>query len=499
MRKFALFLAAAMLLSCLAGCNPAVDPTNPTPSAPAPTDPAPTDPSAPTDPTDAPTDPADPTDAPTDPAPTDPPATDPAPTDPVPTDPPTTDPAPTDPPTTEPAPTEPVEEPSFLPGPTLVDKYGDTITSDEADLRQMAVDYMYAMANIKWTAGIRLDYSSYASKSLIYEPGQTYLGMVYNNNQNGFEAFLDVLDENNNHIGTQSGWGTAPGNSCATSIRHAWQQISPTTNYEYSADMLPCFPETGVLALGNIDWSGYSDNNTDTIVQKHDAQVIFQAYALTLPGDALVRFLGTGGHALMVTKNPTVVYNADGTIDMDKSYVYLTDQNNRLHTRREYPSSWEVDRAVTFASALADGYLPVTNAELQSGTTPTPTFELTLKPTVSAVQNGTVKGTVKSNHYINTVRMEVYSGDTVVASAQTHPYLKTCGFSSLGKQLKISELPAGKYKLVITAEVAFGSQTLVVMEFVRGESTASVSTGETAPAQLAQLVWTDDKRLERAW
>lgn len=489
MRKFALFLAVAMLLNCLAGCNPTVDPANPTPSAPVLADPTPTDP------TNAPTDPADPTDTPTNPAdPTDDP-TDPAPTDPLAP----TDPAPTDPP----APTDSVEEPSFLPGPTLVDKYGDTITSDEVDLRQMVVEYMYAMANIKWTAGIRLDYSSYASKSLIYEPGQTYLGMVYNNNQNGFEAFLDVLDENNNNIGTQAGWGTAPGNSCATSIRHAWQQISPTTNYEYSADMLPYFTSTGVLALGNIDWSGYRDNNTDTVVKKHDAQVIFQAYALTLPGDALVRFLGTGGHALMVTKNPTVVYNADGTIDMDKSYVYLTDQNNRLHTRREYPSSWEVDRAVSFASALKDGYLPVTNAELQSGTTPTPTFELTMKPTVSAVQNGTVKGTVKSNHYINTVRMEVFSGDTVVASAQTHPYLKTCGFSTLGKQLKISELPAGKYKLVITAEVAFGIQTLVVMEFVRGDATTA-STSASATAQqsavscaraVVELAWKEDKRI----
>ena len=28
------------------------------------------------------------------------------------------------------------------------------ITNDEVDLRQKVVDYMYAMANIKWTAGI---------------------------------------------------------------------------------------------------------------------------------------------------------------------------------------------------------------------------------------------------------------------------------------------------------------------------------------------------------
>ena len=406
-------------------------------------------------------------------------------------------------------PTDPVEEPaetvadpSFLPGPSLVDKYGEYITSDEADLREMVVDYMYAMANIKWTAGIRLDYSSYASSSLIYEPGKTYLGMVYNNNQNGFEAFLDVLDENNNHIGTESGWDTAPGNSCATSIRHAWQQVSPSVDYSYSADMMPYYTSTGVLPVGDIDWSVYDGSNTNSIVQQHDSQVIFQAYALMLPGDTLVRYLDNGGHALMLTKNPTVVYNADGTIDMNSSYVYLTDQNNRLHNRREYPSSWEVDRAVTFASALADGYLPVTCAELQRGSTPTPTFELTLKPTVSAVQNGTVKGTVKSNYFINTVRMEILSGDTLVVSAETHPYKKTCGFSSLGKQLNISDLPAGKYTLVITAEVAFGTQTLVVMEFIRSDSVSTVSSTNAQPQCtvscnhfVTELAWKEDKRI----
>jgi hypothetical protein len=46
------------------------------------------------------------------------------------------------------------------------------ITNDEVDLRQKVVDYMYAMANIKWTAGILLDYSNY-SATLVYEPGKT--------------------------------------------------------------------------------------------------------------------------------------------------------------------------------------------------------------------------------------------------------------------------------------------------------------------------------------
>jgi hypothetical protein len=87
-----------------------------------------------------------------------------------------------------------------------------------------------------------------------------------------------------------------------------------------------------------------------------------------------------------------------------------------------------------------------------------------------------------------------------VASAQTHPYLKTCGFSNLGKQLKISELPSGKYKLVITAEVAFGTQTLVVMEFVRGAASSSASaTAQQSAVSCARAVmemaWKEDKRI----
>ena len=481
MKKIALFLAAILLMTCVTGCTQTAVPntTNPTaqvqdPTNPVPTDPVPTDPTAvvPVPTTAAPTDPVATGAVPTEPAPTDPAATNPTPTTTTPTQPAATEPTATTPAATTPSYT--VADPIFLPGPSLVDKYGDFITSDEADLRKMAVDYMYAMANVKWTAGIRLDYSS-NSKSLVYEPGKTYLGVVYNNNANGFEAFLAVLDGNNKHIGTDAGWNTSPGNSCATSIRHAWQQISPTVDYGYSADMMPYYANTGILPVGNIDWSVYNGSNTNSIVEKHDSQVIAQAYAMMLPGDALVRYLDNGGHALMLTKNPTVVYKADGTIDMNNSFVYLTDQNNRLHNRRQYPSSWEVDRAVSFASALADGYLPVTCAELVSGKTATPTFELTMKPTVTAVQNGTVKGTVKSNYFINTVRIEIFSGDNLVASAETHPYKQTCGFSALGKELKIAELPTGKYKMVITADVAFGSQTLVVMEFVRGASAASSS------------------------
>lgn len=339
------------------------------------------------------------------------------------------------------------------------------ITSDEVDLRQMVVDYMYAMANVQWTAGITIDYSSYSS-SLVYESGKTYLGMVYNNNQNGFEAFMDLLDENNCHTGTITGWSSAVGNSCATSIEHAWQLVSATVDYGYSQDMMPYYKHTGVVPVGDIDWSCYNGTNTNSIIGQHDRQTIFEAYAQMLPGDALMRYQNNGGHALMLTKAPTVVRNEDGTINMAQSYLYLTDQNNRLHNRREYPSSWEVDRPMTFSNALQDGYLPVTVAELRDGIAPVPTFTVTA-PTAENLAAGNVKGNVRSNYCLNTLRMELRSGETLVATAVSHPYERSCGFSDLGKDLKIADLPAGQYTLTIIAEVGLATQTIVETTFTK--------------------------------
>lgn len=339
------------------------------------------------------------------------------------------------------------------------------ITSEEVDLRQMVVDYMYAMANIKWTAGPLLDYSSQGSPSLIYEPGKTYLGMVYNNNRTGLEVFQSILDENNQYIGTVTSWNASPGNSCATSIEHAWQLVSPTVEFEYSVDMLPYYEKTGVVAVGNIDWSCYNGSNTNSVINNNKRDDILEAYAAVLPGDAFVRYLDTGGHALMVTKEPTIVRNNDGTINMANSYIYLTDQNNRLHNRREYPSSWQVDNPVSFASALQDGYLPVTTAELRDGIAPVPTFEVSGMPTAEDLASGTVKGSVKSNYCINTVRMELVSGGKVVASSTDHPYTRNCGFKDLGKELNITALPSGKYTLTIVAEVGLGSKTIVEVTF----------------------------------
>ena len=341
------------------------------------------------------------------------------------------------------------------------------ITSDEVNLRQVAVQYMYDMAKVEWTAGPQMDYS-FNNKTLIYQPGEKYVGMVYNNCRNGLEAFKKALDENGKYKLEDVDWNTAPGNSCATSIKHAWQMVSPDVDYQYSIDMMPYYDDTGVAAIGNINWAAYDEKNTtNSILKNTEKKDVLEAYAMTLPGDAFMRYLDTGGHALMVTLEPVVVRDENGEIKPEESFVFLTDQNNVLNKLREYPSSWKVDHKVSFEQSYTDGWLPVTIPELVEGKCPVPEYEAEEAPAAEDLAAGNLKGAVKSNYCIMTVHVEVKKEEEVVACAEAHPYKKAYDLSQLNESLALAELPAGNYSLAVTVTVGLGSKTVAEIAFAK--------------------------------
>ncbi|MBQ7330302.1 MAG: hypothetical protein IJW94_00685 [Oscillospiraceae bacterium] len=339
--------------------------------------------------------------------------------------------------------------------------------------RKLAVKYMLDMANLKWSPDHDINFTEFGFDKLVYEAGKTYYGVVYNNNSTGFEKFCSVLDDNNTYLESNitwndwNGWNESPGNSCATSIEHAWQQISPTVEYGYSKDMMPYYKETNVLGVGDIDWSTYNGKNTNTILKGNDRMVVMEAYALTHLGDGVVRYWDNGGHALMITKEPEVYRNEDGSVNPVKSFLYLTEQNNYLNLRREYPSSWGVDMKMSFTEVYNQGYLPVTIAELQSDVVPNATFDVENEPTAEALAQGSLSCTVESNYCMNVVKVEILSGDEVVASAEDYPYKKVFPCKKLGEAVGLDELAAGEYTLKITAEVGLGSITLVNISFTK--------------------------------
>lgn len=321
---------------------------------------------------------------------------------------------------------------------------------ENLDLRQIAVDYMKAMASVEWTATARIDYT-FNSKSLIYEPGHKYLGMIYNNNRNGLENFNRALDAEGRYRLTDVGWDTAPGNSCATSIKHAWQLISPDVEFEYSVNMMPWYKDTHVLPIGNVSWDTYDGHNTtNSVLKMTDKNDLMEAYAMAKPGDGFMRYLDTGGHALMVTLEPHVVRNSEGRIDAERSEVFLTDQNNLMNTRRAYPSSWKVDRAMTFELAYTQGWLPVTVKELVEGKTVIPVFSLETGLTAEETE-------LTSNYCMTTVSLTLMK-DSGGAYAYTvfHPYLRSVSLREQMEGLRKSVESGVAYRLRIEAEVGLG-------------------------------------------
>ena len=97
---------------------------------------------------------------------------------------------------------------------------------------------------------------------------------------------------------------------------------------------------------------------------------MYESYAMMKPADGLV----CNGHVRMNSAVPTVVRNADGTIDPDASYTYVREQvcyvSHKNHLRiapdgTHYTAQGRVEYHNTFRQLLTEGYIPFTFAEFK--------------------------------------------------------------------------------------------------------------------------------------
>jgi hypothetical protein len=97
---------------------------------------------------------------------------------------------------------------------------------------------------------------------------------------------------------------------------------------------------------------------------------MFAAYAKVQAGDALDTTAAAGGHVILVM-GKHVVYNADGSIDPDRSYIHTLEQTPGPVSRGVENHSWneELGEVVydiykeknsSFTSLFNSGYLPIT-------------------------------------------------------------------------------------------------------------------------------------------
>lgn len=171
-----------------------------------------------------------------------------------------------------------------------------------------------------------------------------------------------------------------------------------------------------------------------------DYQALYQTYALTQPGDAMVHFENTLGHAIMVV-DMNVVYNQDGTINGDESTITLLEQGSG-HESRQSRDTWgsytqsahsghskfvddckycagymedeniwalDYDRQVrTFKTMAENNYLAVTCEELVNPAAKIAASRITDSKS-NATITGVYSGTLASTYRVSHITLDVFN------------------------------------------------------------------------------------------
>ena len=119
--------------------------------------------------------------------------------------------------------------------------------------------------------------------------------------------------------------------------------VSGSITASSSAHFYP-WTDKGLVAVGDYVWDGIdlSDLNkivTSKVTSKNGEQTMFEAYALCIPGDTIASRWTSGssviGHARLISAEPTLIRNNDGSINGARSYLTVYEQCSSFNKNRE--------------------------------------------------------------------------------------------------------------------------------------------------------------------
>lgn len=300
--------------------------------------------------------------------------------------------------------------------------------------RDTAEATMRAMATVLWQAQEDVEYSlssgvpyaeAAANKRLAVRAGRIYRGMIYSYGNSSLDAFMGYTGAPEGGVYPLSGldWlavgGKASlsriGNDCSGALVSAWNSTGATVPAK--ATNLMC-ADNGFLPVG--EYISDPAQNADThlvTTQQNGEQVMYRAYAQLQKADGVVRRKGSSGHARMVVRNHTE-YNADGTINGDRSYIIALEQTSTLQRgekrvfdtrlQKTVYAIYGVDVMYTYQKLCADGYLPITCREFID---PAPIPEPQVTDSLTAHSADTLlAGTIHANRCISHVTVTVTDG-----------------------------------------------------------------------------------------
>lgn len=216
----------------------------------------------------------------------------------------------------------------------------------EQEMRDAIVDFMYFTKTYLWTPSESVYYlrntKDTADKMLqgtVYG-GLPYVGVASGNcyrmmdyiNEYGILDMRKALPALNTKESLSMSDLKYFGSQCSISVYWGWGRLINSAKYQWTYH---CVPNRDFIILGDMvvedvdQWS--AAYNTTLACHENGEQVMYGNYAAAKKADGLVYYIqsssGDGaGHLMMIYEDAHVVYNEDGTINGDESYLTIIDQ-----------------------------------------------------------------------------------------------------------------------------------------------------------------------------
>lgn len=356
----------------------------------------------------------------------------------------------------------------------------------EMDMRDWVVDYMYKMANVKWTPARDMDLRNDANgklvgKTLTFQKGVVYHGLPYINlsTDTDYEDFIGseklTWDEAKGlyvyDCPADRSQNSALGNDCSSAIFLAYKRFDPNIAAYDTGSCFPLGTKSGVYALGNMV-VGANDKTTDVIVKNTPEQDHYEALALLQKGDTII-WRTDAGHTRMVLE-VEVTRNSTGKINGARSTVKTIEQTNTMDSTRTdgVKTNWYVEHVYTFTQLREKNYIPITCKALS---------EERVEPEIKVVGANSSKtiataksliGDIQSNYPIlsATIAIKDAQGNELYSEYIKSHVSKISGKLSL-KSFKfnfdMASLSAGDYEYTITVETVCGTGEVYKVDFTK--------------------------------
>ncbi|MBQ8797272.1 MAG: hypothetical protein IJZ56_03660 [Oscillospiraceae bacterium] len=314
------------------------------------------------------------------------------------------------------------------------------MTVDE--MRQLCLDFVVFGKSYLWTPDTSVSYirnkngtademkqgTVYGGVPYVgYATGNCYRMMDYINPDTGLVDMHKALPA----LGTKDQLAMSDmryfGSQCSINVYWGWGRVMNSANYLWSHSIVPSrdFVILGEVQIpedtANSSWS--TTYGTDECVAENGEQVLFAGYAQLKKADGVVYYTN-GGHVMMVYSEPVVVYNGDGTINGEESYLTIVDQHQKWEevtndSGDTYLRKENVDQKMTFQELFDSSYIPFTFKEFL-GTDPIEVTEVSLAQGSTTLVSGTVSEADRS--FVATTTTDTLTWSQLFSSKITSNY-----------------------------------------------------------------------------